>query len=153
MKLNRRDFVKLSTLAGTGMAVPGWAGRAFAATLAPGLSDPALQPKFVNYVPNALAPGFIYQPDEFGRYRVALSETQQQTGLVGRNGRPLTTSLWGYGDERGPTWPGRTFQVKSVSAGGPPETRVLWENGLGRKAPAPRRHFAALGVQPARLRE
>jgi FtsP/CotA-like multicopper oxidase with cupredoxin domain len=133
MKLSRRDFVKLGTLAGTGMAVPGWAGRAFAATLAPGLSDPALQPKFVNQVPNALAPSFIYRPDELGRYRVALSETQQKTGLVGRNGRLLSTPVWGYGDERGPTWPGRTFQVKSVSAGGPSETSVIWENGLGRR--------------------
>ncbi len=132
MKLNRRDFVKLGTLAGAGAAVPGWAGRAFAAALAPGLSDPALQPKFVNAVPNALAPGFLYQPDASGRYRISIRPTQQQTGLVSRSGRLLTTPVWGYGDARGPTWPGRTFQIKSVSAGGTPETRVIWENDLGR---------------------
>jgi FtsP/CotA-like multicopper oxidase with cupredoxin domain len=133
MEINRRDFVKLSTLAGAGMAVPGWAGRAFAEVLASGLSDPALQPKFANLVPNALAPAFHYQPDEMGRFRVSLRQTEQETGLLGRKGRRLSTRVWGYGDERGPTWPGRTFQVKSVSAGGPAETVVRWENDLGRK--------------------
>jgi FtsP/CotA-like multicopper oxidase with cupredoxin domain len=132
--INRRDFVKLSTLAGGGLAVPGWAGRVFAEALAPGLGDPALQPKFANPVPNALAPAFHYQPDETGRFRVSLRETRQETGFVARNGRRLATRVWGYGDERGPTWPGRTFQVKSVSAGGLAETVVRWENELfGRK--------------------
>jgi FtsP/CotA-like multicopper oxidase with cupredoxin domain len=133
VEINRRDFVKLSTLAGAGLAVPGWTGRALAETLASGLSDPALQPKFANLVPNALAPAFQYQPDETGRFRVSLRETQQETGLVARNGRRLTTRVWGYGDGRGPTWPGRSFQVKSMSAGGPAETVVRWENDLGKK--------------------
>jgi FtsP/CotA-like multicopper oxidase with cupredoxin domain len=133
MEINRRDFVKLSSLAGAGVAMPGWAGRALGEALARRLSDPALQPKFANPVPNALAPGFLYQPDAMGRFRVSLRETQQETGLVARNGRRLSTRVWGYGDERGPTWPGRTFQVKSVSAGGPAETLVRWENDLGRR--------------------
>ena len=133
MEIKRRDFVKLSTLAGAGLAMPGWAGRAFAETLAPGLSDPALQPKFANLVPNALAPAFHFQPDAAGRFRVSIGQTRQQTGLVARNGKRLSTRVWGYGDERGFTWPGRTFQVKSVSAGGAAETVVRWENELGKK--------------------
>ena len=32
----------------------------------PMLLDPATQPKFVNDVPDALAPGFIYQPTDMG---------------------------------------------------------------------------------------
>jgi FtsP/CotA-like multicopper oxidase with cupredoxin domain len=133
VEIDRRDFVKLSTLAGAGFAVPAWARRALAEALAPGLSDPALQPKFANPVPNALAPAFLYQPDAMGRFRVWLQETKQKTGLIGPTGKRLSTRVWGYGDERGPTWPGRTFQVRSVSAGGPDETVVRWENDLGRK--------------------
>ena len=40
--------------------------RAFGAdTQGPGLSNPAMQPKFMpSYVPNALDPGFIYQTPE-----------------------------------------------------------------------------------------
>jgi len=133
MEINRREFVKLTSLAGAGLAMPGWAGRAFAEALAPGLSDPALQPKFAYAVPNALAPAFQYQPDAVGRFRVWLRKTVQETGLVDRRGRRLSTRVWGYGDERGPTWPGRTFQVRSASAGGSDETIVRWENDLGRQ--------------------
>jgi FtsP/CotA-like multicopper oxidase with cupredoxin domain len=133
MKLTRRDFAKLSAVAGGALALPGWARRASGDVLAPGLSDPALQPKFVHTVPNPLDPGFLFQPDAMGRYAVEVRETKQKTGLVGRNGKLLSTTVWGYGDDRGPTWPGRTFQAKSVSAGGPAETVVRWENELGKK--------------------
>jgi len=34
----------------------------------PLLLDPALQPKFVNNVPDALAPGFIYTPTDMVTY-------------------------------------------------------------------------------------
>ncbi len=105
MEIDRREFVKLSTLAGAGLAVPAWARRAFAEELAPGLSDPALQPKFAVPVPNALAPRFRFRPDESGRFRVSLRQTRQETGLVAANGRQLATRVWGYGDDRGPTWP------------------------------------------------
>jgi FtsP/CotA-like multicopper oxidase with cupredoxin domain len=131
MKLTRRDFAKLSAVAGGALALPGWARRASGDVLAPGLSDPALQPKFVHTVPNPLDPGFLFQPDGMGRYAVEVRQTKQKTGLVGRNGKLLSTTVWGYGDDRGPTWPGRTFQVKSVAAGGPAEAQVRWENRLG----------------------
>jgi FtsP/CotA-like multicopper oxidase with cupredoxin domain len=133
MEIDRREFVKLTSLAAAGLTAPSWARRAAAEALARGLSDPALQPKFANPVPNPLAPAFRYQPDATGRFRVSLRETRQETGLVARNGRRLSTRVFGYGDSRGPTWPGRTFEVKSVSAGGPAETVVRWENELGRR--------------------
>ncbi|MEJ2353810.1 MAG: multicopper oxidase domain-containing protein [Anaerolineales bacterium] len=97
------------------------------------MSDPALQPKFVELAPNALDPGFKFVPDPAtGQYSVAIRETSNHsTGLIDpTNGRRLKTRVWGYGDERGPTWPGRTFEVKSVDAGGSPETRVRWLNEL-----------------------
>jgi len=107
--------------------------RALAASAKVGLSDPALQPKFANPVPDALSPGFIYQPDKHGRYKVQVGATIQETGLIDpATGIPLQTPVWGYGAQSDGvfTWPGRTFQVKSVSAGGPPETEVIWANAL-----------------------
>ncbi|MDX1687883.1 MAG: multicopper oxidase domain-containing protein [Candidatus Promineifilaceae bacterium] len=51
--------------------------------------------------------------------------------MVNASGAPLSTPVWGYGDPaRGFTWPGKTFEVKSVSAGGSPETVVTWKNEL-----------------------
>jgi FtsP/CotA-like multicopper oxidase with cupredoxin domain len=109
--------------------------RALAESLAFGLSDPAIQPKFVEAVPNALDPGFFFEPVEqgpmAGKFNVYVKQTVQRTGLrKGGTGKRLETALWGYGydDERGVSWPGRTFQVQS----GEPTT-VRWNNGLGRR--------------------
>jgi FtsP/CotA-like multicopper oxidase with cupredoxin domain len=99
-----------------------------------GLSDPAVQPKFVEMVPDALAPGFIFEPQKSGPlaniFNVYAKPTVQQTGLrKNGTGKKLNTSLWGYGydDERGVSWPGRTFQVESGTS-----TTVRWNNDLGR---------------------
>ena len=125
--MKRRHFLKISAAASAGAMVRN--RMMFGAVAAPGLSDPTLQPKFVNLAPNALAPGFIYQPGPDGKYRVAIKERKQWTGLVNsKNGRPLYTKVWGYGydDEKGVSWPGRTFQVDS----GPSETTIRWDNML-----------------------
>jgi FtsP/CotA-like multicopper oxidase with cupredoxin domain len=108
--------------------VAGYTRRAFAATQGPGLSDPAMQPKFVNAVPNALDPGFIYDTAR-GKIKVAVGPTVQQTGLVAPDGvTPVPTPLWGYGSDKLYTWPGRTFQVRSYEP-----LEVKWENRLGRQ--------------------
>lgn len=130
MGKTRRDFIKLSGMAGAAALAPGWTGRALAAVLAPGLSDPALQPKFAYRAPNALDPSFLYQPDHKGRYKVRARAGLTRTGLVDTAGNLLDTPIIGYGDRRGPTWPGRTFQVSSVDAGGAPEVEVQWKNQI-----------------------
>ena len=124
--VDRRDFLKLTGAVGVTAALPlsQWVARARAEGLIDGLSDPALQPKFVEYVPNALDPGFIYDTSS-GKIKVAVGPTVQQTGLVNSGGNPLSTPLWGYGDQQFYTWPGRTFQVRT---GEPLE--VMWENRL-----------------------
>ena len=135
--VSRREFLKLSgaTVAGLALTSQGFI-RVFAETAREGLSNPALQPKFVNIVPDALSPGFIYQPDNKGRYKVRIGTAIHQTGLVdtaAAGPKPLlNTPVWGYGDKNDQvyTWPGRTFEVKSVSAGGSSETEVYWDNGL-----------------------
>jgi spore coat protein A len=130
--MERRDFLSLAVKAaiagGTlGSAQIALLRRAGAAPAALGLSDPALQPKFMNLAPNAPAPSFKFAPDSQGQFSVAARESKHLTGLVDpKSGRLLRTPIWGYGDERGPTWPGRTFEVKSLSAGGTPETMVRW---------------------------
>jgi FtsP/CotA-like multicopper oxidase with cupredoxin domain len=130
--------MKYSGVVGAGALLQsqfGWMGKAFAVPLAPGLSDPAVQPKFVEYAPNALDPGFIFEPVArgamAGKYNISVRQTVQQTGLRrDGTGRRLDTTLWGYGydDERGVTWPGRTFQVQSNQP-----TTVRWNNDLGRE--------------------
>ena len=54
--MKRRDFIKITGLTGAGFVLlpNGFSGhKLMAATARLGLSDPALQPKFVEYVPDA----------------------------------------------------------------------------------------------------
>jgi spore coat protein A len=127
--VSRRGFLKVSGAVGAGALLASnyrFVQRALAATQGPGLSDPAMQPKFANLVPNALDPGFIYKPKK-GMIDVGVAPTTQMTGLVDPSGVPVPTPLWGYGDASDDiyTWPGRTFEVKS----GEP-LAVTWENKL-----------------------
>jgi spore coat protein A len=137
--LTRRQFVKASAMTGATLyfnVLGGW-GRAYAVPAAAGLSDPALQPKFVELAPNALDPAFLFKDlNEDGgaafkpNFSIRARETVQQTGLVNpRNGRYLRTKVWGYGSDT-VSWPGQTFQVMSTSAGGEDYTTVRWENEL-----------------------
>ncbi|MGB7876645.1 MAG: hypothetical protein WBL25_19865, partial [Anaerolineales bacterium] len=134
--ISRRDFLKLSGMSSFALYLAARGNplmKALAMEAALGLSNPALQPKFTNPVPDALSPGFMYQPDKHGRYKIQVGTAIQQTGLIDPDTMtPLSTPVWGYGAQSDMvfTWPGRTFQVKSVSAGGPPETEVIWANAL-----------------------
>ena len=126
--VSRRQFLKIGggAAAAVMMSRQFKFMRAFAATQGPGLSDPAMQPKFANLVPNALDPGFIYDTSR-GNIKVAVGQTVQQTGLVAPDGvTPVSTTVWGYGDNKFYTWPGRTFQVRSFEP-----LEVKWENKLG----------------------
>ena len=150
--VDRRKFLQASVSAALASNLPfGWVIREAGAVPACGpeggtlgcsklgLSDPAGQfdpfarkgiTAFTNPVPDALAPGFIYQPDAItGEYHVRIQKANQTTGM--RNpvtGKVLKTPVWGYGDPRDGvfTWPGRTFQVQK----GMSETVVNWTNGL-----------------------
>ena len=130
----RRQFIKYSGLTGFALYADsklGWVRRAFAAPAAAGLSDPALQPKFTNLVPDALNPGFkILTPTSNDKFlQVFAGASLQHTGLE-HNGSPVPTPVWGYGTDFWnsgiPTWPGPTFEVRSRR-----KISVRWENRLG----------------------
>jgi spore coat protein A len=138
--IDRRTFLKLSTMTGSSALLAakyGLGRRAFALPAVPGLSDPALQPKFAELAPNALDPEFLFKDlNQNGgaaqqpNFSLRIREAVQQTGLIDpRNGRRLKTRIWGYGADT-VSWPGQTFQVMSTSAGGANETVVRWENEL-----------------------
>ena len=136
MRLTRRDFLRLSgagaaatVIPGAGVfgaiTRPGYTARAFAATQGGGLSDPSMQPKFVNPVPNALDPGFVFQSST-NSYTIAVQQMTQNTGLLGTDGVPVPTTVWGYGlNGPGGTWPGMTLEARS---GTPIE--VFWQNKI-----------------------
>ena len=128
MSTSRRDVLKLGALAAAGSLIPlrfGGLPAASAEAARLCLSDPALQPKFVEDVPNALDPGFIYDTKK-GKIDVSAGPTWHRTGLLGPTGARVWTPVWGYGDKaKNYSWPGRTFQVKT---GEPLE--VTWKNDL-----------------------
>jgi len=128
MRLTRRSFIQATSATAAGVWLAsnfGFLNRVLAVTQGPGLSDPALQPKFSTLVPNALDPTFIYDVKK-GKTKISVGQAVQMTGLVGSDGAtPLPTTVWGYGDKQFFTWPGRTFQVKSNEP-----LEVKWENRL-----------------------
>ena len=125
-KMTRRQVLKAGLYGGAGLMLP-WRfiPKARAVQLVPGLSDPALQPKFTETVPNALDPGFIYNTSN-GKIKVAVGQAVQYTVLVDAGGNQLPTTIWGYGYDKTYTWPGRTFQTSSDIP-----LEVKWENRLG----------------------
>ena len=114
--ITRREFLKTSGAVLAGFALTSKLGYrpVFAAPAAAGLSDPALQPKFMNIVPDALAPSFKFTSKN-NKFKVAVGPSLQQTGLIDPGtGTLLNTPVFGYGlPNLGYTWPGRTFEVQS----------------------------------------
>jgi spore coat protein A, manganese oxidase len=141
-KVSRRQFIKLGGATVAAAAITARSGfwqHVLAVPAAAGLSDPALQPKFVELAPNALDPAFMYQKNAQGFYDIVIRQTKQQTGLVNKGGNKLTTTVWGYGatEDDFVSWPGRTFEVQS----GPSETEVKWDNQLYRSKNSPLPHL------------
>jgi spore coat protein A len=135
--IDRRKFIQAGVAAGLASSVPFrlFVRDAYGEAGMVGLSDPFLQPKFVNLVADALAPGFKFVPNAMGEYKVKMRQSVQNTGLVDAGRNALPTRVWGYQDSNVkksvPTWPGKTFEVQSsLSGGGAPETVIRWINKL-----------------------
>jgi len=132
--VTRREFLKLTgaTMAGLALTSQGFTRVLGAPAVGGiGLSDPANQDMFTNAVPDALAPGFKYQPDKKGIYKIRIGASVQNTGLK-LDGIEVPTPVWGYGAQTDKifTWPGKTFEIQSSLDGGPAVTEVNWENKL-----------------------
>jgi FtsP/CotA-like multicopper oxidase with cupredoxin domain len=126
-KMTRREVLKAGMVGGAGLILPlrFLPAKAFAVPAAAGLSDPALQPKFVNVVPNAADPAFSYKGKK-NKYTVEVGPAVQQTGLIDPvTGALLNTPVFGYGASGGYTWPGKTIFAQS----GEP-VMVKWKNKL-----------------------
>jgi spore coat protein A len=94
----------------------------------PALLDPRGIAKFVNPLPNALDPSFIYQPVAGSSYDIGVYPIEQDLGLGNDplTGVPIKTKLYGYGTSAGTaTYPGRSFVVDSGSP-----ISVTWRNEL-----------------------
>ena len=141
--INRRKFIQAGAIAVGGSIMMPWSPlmkKAYGLPLDSSvglLSDPALQPKFVEQVPNALDPAFTYTPNANGVINARMAQTRQQTGLLRRNGKRATTTIWGYGDANsGVSWPGPTIYAQK----GVP-TEVQWSNDLTEKNNKPLPHL------------
>ena len=131
---SRREFIRVAGVGGAGLYVLARSGRLLASPavhavpLAAGLSDPALQPKFVNLVPNAADPAFSYKRSQGkkSKYDVEVGPSTHFTGLTDPiTSTALPTPIFGYGAKGTYTWPGRTIFARS---GEPVE--VKWKNKL-----------------------
>jgi spore coat protein A, manganese oxidase len=132
--MKRRDFLTLSIKAaaalGGAAALPrGLIESAFATPLAAGLSDPALQDKFVNAAPNALDPAFRFaftRTPGLLKGRIGMGQTRHWAGIKDLMGNPVLTTVWGYGRPNlGYTWPGRTIVARRDEP-----LEITWENRL-----------------------
>jgi spore coat protein A len=90
------------------------------------LLDPLTQPKFVEDLVNPLSPEFLFVPRSDGSYKIKISPFKQKLGLVDlKTGKKFKTKLYGYGDKKGSTYPGRTFLVNKNQ-----KINVTFENKL-----------------------
>ncbi len=147
-KLSRRGFLKGSAALGAGSVMQvGALGLAVgssgaeAASLGSSngpLSDPALQPKFVELAPNALSPKFKYfhksghkhhkhrHRKKAKKLKIVAAQYVHKTGLVDANGNALLTPVWGYGRKKwNVTWPGKTIEVFTNQ-----KLKIKWRNKL-----------------------
>jgi spore coat protein A, manganese oxidase len=92
------------------------------------LLDPCKQPIFEAPVLNALDPAFRFVTGDNSVTILICKSTSHLAGLVDEDSaQPLTTSIYGYGDQNGGscTWPGKTLEVEKNRA-----FKVRWENTL-----------------------
>jgi spore coat protein A len=136
--LTRRRFLQSGAAAAAAVTLSGGLGGARAVRAADpepdGLLDPATQPRFVNPLPNPLAPGFAFVPDSttggVDRYDIAIRQFTQHLGLYDAAGNPLPTTVWGYGTAtQPPTYPGRTIHARRDRP-----VVVRWRNELATAA-------------------
>ena len=119
--LNRRRFISAAPGLGAVAALPMLAGLARAQSAA--ALDPLSQTKFVNPLPNPLAPNYLYRPTGIDvatglpLFDVRAQQIVHDAGLRDTAGRPLLTKVWAYGTAyQPPVFPGYSFVVRQGQA-------------------------------------
>lgn len=130
--MNRRYFMKIGAGGGAFFLLPGkqLLSKTLFAPIVAGLNDPNGEDLFMNIVPNALDPGFIFSPIGNGpnkKYNVAIHPFVHNMGFKDLGNGPRLTPMFGYGDndQTSATYPGKTFVAQS----GTPVS-VKWKNKL-----------------------
>ncbi|MEZ4776748.1 MAG: multicopper oxidase domain-containing protein [Bacteroidia bacterium] len=156
--MKRRHFLKIGSAAGIGLSLPlsFTPTQLFADLLKRQTLDPAFQAmfKFQNLAPNALDPGFIYQPlsvkkskatkKTIERYIIGAYEFSHDAGLAAPGSTPgnkipwgTVSTAWGYGDSAStPSYPGKTIEIKKNR-----QSRIKWYNKLMDNSGSPLPHF------------
>ncbi|MBI2959060.1 MAG: multicopper oxidase domain-containing protein [Betaproteobacteria bacterium] len=124
MLVTRRNFLGMTAglSAGTLLPLSLASRKAFAQSLP--LLDPMSQPKFVNPLPNPLAPNYIFQPSGIDPlsglplFDVRAEQITHDAGLIDpASGRRLQSTVWGYGTPSQPAvYPGYSFNLRSGRA-------------------------------------
>ena len=129
----RRHFLGMTTGLGAGLLLPmSLVSRSAHAQSVP-LLDPMSQPRFVNPLPNPLAPNYIFQPTGIdGRsglplFDIRIEQILHDAGLIDPvSGRRLRHTAWAYGTASQPaTYPGHSFNLRSGQA-----VKVRYSNRL-----------------------
>ena len=129
----RRQFLGVGGAAAASLLVPmGLLPRSARAQSVPVL-DGRKQPKFVNQLPNPLAPAYIYKPTGIDAktglplYEIRAQQIRHDAGLVDpATGTRLSHTAWAYGTALQPAvYPGYTFNLRSGNA-----VKARYINGL-----------------------
>lgn len=129
----RRQFLGLGGAAAAGLILPLGLLPKSALAQAVALLDPVRQPKFVNQLPNPLAPAYKYATTltdpltGLPLFELNAQQIRHSAGLVDpATGTALSFAAWGYGAPGMPAvYPGRTFDLRSGSA-----VKVKFTNAL-----------------------
>jgi spore coat protein A len=120
----RRQFLGVAGGAGAGMLLPAaLLPRTARAQSAP-LLDPNTQPRFVNPLPNLLAPNYVYRPtgtdpaSGLPLFDIHVKQVKHDAGLVDpATGKKLRHTAWAYGTAlQAATSPGYSFDLRQGQA-------------------------------------
>lgn len=135
--LTRRNFLSMTAGVGAGLLLPlsFMPKKAYAQSVP--LLDPLSQPKFVNPLPNPLAPNYIFQPSGVDPrsglplFDIRAEQITHEVGLVDPvSGRRLQTTVWAYGTPSQPAvYPGYSFNLRAGQAVKARYSNML--NGIG----------------------
>ena len=121
--LNRRRFIGATPGLGAALVLPAQMLASRASAQSVPVMDALSQTKFVNPLPNPLAPNYVYRPTGVDAdsglplFDVHAQQIVHDAGLRNAAGQPLLTKVWAYGTaQQPPVCPGYSFVVRQGQA-------------------------------------